>query len=422
MARIRFYPEDNRLHPSDHIVGTDEVSGNGATRVFTVQALTDYLTSFLNITPPATLAEGFIPVSDGDGGYNQSTILIKDVDTTGALEFTDIIDDKVKLFTTSTGFGRLSIAQDVPGGFNIDPSTLVGLEFTAVGSFGTITETIFATQNSPNVGEFWFSLLNPIDSQIPAEPAFLSVTSISFPDASSPFSSKVTCIGGDTINVGNLEVGGNLIVDGQPVDLSQINQNRDDIITIQDDISDLESSKADASDLHPAATLPDPTPAANGVASTAVISIDIDPVTQVMSVVRGTVPVVIGGTGTSTGGDISVQGFTVDDVTFANSANISWIPATAGTSITLTPNLDASTILAPIEDRLDDLEDGSSLNAGTVTDVSSPKWLEMVRLYREANTPVATMTAQGFVTYIDPYGYLGTGTGGANLNPFDSAR
>ena len=43
MARIRFYPEDNTLHPSDHIIGTDEVTGAGATRVFTVQALTDYL-------------------------------------------------------------------------------------------------------------------------------------------------------------------------------------------------------------------------------------------------------------------------------------------------------------------------------------------------------------------------------------------
>ena len=68
---------------------------------------------------------GFIPVSDGDGGYNQSTILIKDVDTTGALEFTDIIDDKVRLFRTSGNFGRLSIAQDVPGGFNIDPAHLL---------------------------------------------------------------------------------------------------------------------------------------------------------------------------------------------------------------------------------------------------------------------------------------------------------
>ena len=137
-----------------------------------------------------------------------------------------------------------------------------------------------------------------------------------------------------------------------------------------------------------------------------------------MSVVRGTVPVVIGGTGTSTGGDISVQGFTVDDVTFANSANISWIPATAGTSITLTPNLDASTILAPIEDRLDDLEDGSSLTAGTVSDVIS--LMAGDGTFITGSNNVATITSPGFATFIDPTGYLGTGTGGVNVNPFDS--
>ena len=438
MARIRFYPEDNNLHPSDHIVGTDEVSGNGATRVFTIQALTDHLAEVLNLEVPEAIADGIIPVGDGSGGYDPSPLVVKDEDgSTNTVIFDATITApnfaNIVFYQTPLGVNMLDIRQDVEGGFSIDPLEAVDGTFEAVDTNGTSLsgriltyEAFRANRAGDTIPSYLYTVTLDGGATLSGETRISRLTIT----GQNTISKRVLCIGSDTVNLGDLDVRGILTVNGVEVDLSQINTNRDNIALLETRASDLENGKADRTELHPAATLPDPTPTVQGVTNTAVTGIEIDPATQVMTITRGQVPVVIGGTGGGSGSsDFSINGFVRDGATFGNTDTISWTSVfdAATNEVTLRPNVDADQILAGVESRLDTLEDGSTLSVtqgpNTISDVSILNLASGINLTAGA-AGVANLEVQSGVSFIPPAAYKGVpaGSGTANINPFDPSN
>ena len=435
MARIRFYPEDNNLHPSDHIVGTDEVSGNGATRVFTIQALSDYLAETLNLEVPEAIAEGIIPVGDGTGGYDPSPLVVKDEDgatntvifdaTITAPNFANIV-----FYQTPLGVNMLDIRQDVEGGFSIDPLEAVDGTFEAVDTNGSSLsgriltyEAFRANRAGDTIPSYLYTVTLDGGATLSGETRISRLTIT----GQNTISKRVLCIGSDTVNLGDLDVRGILTVNGVEVDLSQVNINRDNIALLETRASDLENGKADRTELHPAATLPDPTPTVQGVTNTAVTGVTIDPVTQVITLTRGQVPVVIGGDGDGTGSsEFSINGFVREGATFGNTDSISWISEVSAdaTEVTLRPSVNVDNILGGVESRLDTLEDGSTLSVtqgpNTVSDVSILNLASGINLTAGASG-VANLEVQSGVSFIPPAAYKGVpvGSGTGNINPFD---
>jgi len=90
MARIKTYTVDTTLNPEDKWIGTDGASGvdNGKTKNFTVQAVSDYVLSQVEETPPVEPTyeevsytvgggtEGDQPEFDGDPLFSGSYIQI----------------------------------------------------------------------------------------------------------------------------------------------------------------------------------------------------------------------------------------------------------------------------------------------------------------------------------------------------------
>ena len=417
MARIRFYPEDNNLHPSDHIIGTDEVGAGGATRVFTLEALTDYITTAIGTTLPKAIGNGFVPSGDGLGVWNQSPIKIEGEAGSNILPFQGL-SGEVKLFRDSLGASKLSITIEVPGGFSTPPEELVGATFSAA-SATAVTGTVGAYGGYVTSGtELVFLYDIKTDVTLPVFPETNQPTSISFENVTF-FTRNTTYISGNTVNVGDLEVKGILTTNGTEIDLSQVTSNSTDIDTLQNTVDSLSVSKANTTDLHPAVTVPIPSPEVSGTAKTAIVSINVDPVTQELSVVRGTVPVVIGGGGSDSGStetisNISINGFSdIERATFQSSSNISWITSSAPGSVTLTPQLNTTGLLNDVNSRIDTLESTtlSGLDVGSISDVD--KITLGVGLKSSGNASNLSITSVGTAEYID--------LDGQAINPFDPA-
>ena len=353
MARIRFYPEDNNLHPSDHIVGTDEVTGGGATRVFTVEALTEYLRPLFTDAAPIDISAGIVPVADGNGGWSASNILQKSTTVeTGSIEKL-ALDGTVELFSDNVGTLFMEIQDNIPGGFDIAPRSLI-----SAGSPVTFSTTGPVTTGT--VEEF-IGYVEPIGpSNAPgAEPVFrFRISSTSgittggvFPESITFSGSELTevavCITGSTVNVGNLDIGGVIRVGGVEVDLRQIPINTDNIGLNTDAIQQLELNKADVTDLHPAATIPDPTPSipGDGFISTAITEINIDPATQVITVERGRVPIVIGGDDSGTG-TFSVNSITTEGINVSGSEYVNIVASGGSTEVTTQVVIDSDLLPA----------------------------------------------------------------------------
>ncbi len=357
MARIRFYPEDNQLHPSDHIVGTDEVSGGGATRVFTVQALTDYLFDTLGldeiIEQPVepNVPEGVTEVSD--------TIVQNRILCPADVSITEVVGESLEaLYIYRNTLGATLMEFEIVGNSGIDLSSLEGVDFRSIplDPVETQTETYTGTISSfdgvvravgtPGATTYYYRFtLTGTDFEAPVSipPA---------PDDDTNFRGLrpetlillqdvykyVTGIGGDTMVGGDLTIGGDIISGGEVVDLVAI-QSR--LTTAEGDIStntnDL-TNKANTVDLHPAASIPVPNPTTVGTATTAITGINIDPNTQQITVTRGTVPVIIGDVSTGGGADISFNSVALDEIN---------IPATSTGNVTF--SLSGSDLVADVD-------------------------------------------------------------------------
>ena len=314
MARIRFYPEDNNLHPSDHIIGTDEVTGGGSTRVFTVQALSDYL---LPVISEAFDLDAIVDVLDRDPAQVGDSIINKTVDCVGDQLLRSNDPYEIHLFRTALGSATLEIHTGSRG-LTHDFSSFASHAISWSAGGATVTSYDGYISSSITSGEayvFTLALDSSTTLPIASDSSETVQADITIAEAGD---STIQCytvgIAADTFITGDLSLDGDLIIDGQTVDIAalqiQVTDNTDSIEALENNLLE----KADISALHPAATLPVPNPAVAGTATTAITGISIDPATQELVVTRGTVPVVIGDVDAGGGTNVTANNVALADL------------------------------------------------------------------------------------------------------------
>ena len=389
MARIRFYPEDNNLHPSDHIIGTDEVTGGGSTRVFTVQALSDYL---LPVISEAFDLDAIVDVLDRDPAQVGDSIINKTVDCVGDQLLRSNDPYEIHLFRTALGSATLEIHTGSRG-LTHDFSSFASHAISWSAGGATVTSYDGYISSSITSGEayvFTLALDSSTTLPIASDSSETVQADITIAEAGD---STIQCytvgIAADTFITGDLSLDGDLIIDGQTVDIAalqiQVTDNTDSIEALENNLLE----KADISALHPAATLPVPNPAVAGTATTAITGISIDPATQELVVTRGTVPVVIGDVDAGGGTNVTANNVALADLN---------IPTGGQSTLGVTFGINGTDLIGSVEIGAEIYDFTNDASNNVVFTVSGNTVMGNVDLSTYIDTTALTTALEDYIT------------------------